>query len=377
MDYSGVRVWLPNIATFLLLGSIGCTIPLLSRSLEDSGLTQARIGIVSGAFWLAPIFFRVYISRLLEYKKKKILIVFGLVTTAFAYLITNEVEGIFQLVSVRFAQGIGYTISIIGILAFAVNSAQARERASQFSINSIFSFLGYALGPALGEFVIQCLGYARTFEMASVMCFLAAAFICAGREPLLNSPSGPTISTKSKKPPPLRSTCIQLMLVAAPLGMAEAFVPIFSRQEGYGSVSAFFLIFACATLAIRVNMSKLSCWRSFTWLAQAGALLCTLALTVLAASNSKSMMLAASSFMGLGWGLVFPSLIGLNAEQNPNASSTQLSIFSSVYDFSFFFGQVLFGLIISSFGYRLSFVLAGIACLVSFASIKFRLFEGG
>lgn len=71
MDYSGVRVWLPNIATFLLLGSIGCTIPLLSRSLEDSGLTQARIGIVSGAFWLAPIFFRVYISRLLEYKKKE------------------------------------------------------------------------------------------------------------------------------------------------------------------------------------------------------------------------------------------------------------------------------------------------------------------
>ncbi|WP_152561486.1 MFS transporter, partial [Pseudomonas savastanoi] len=115
----------------------------------------------------------------------------------------------------------------------------------------------------------------------------------------------------------------------------------------------------------------------FTWLAQAGALLCTLALTVLAASNSKSMMLAASSFMGLGWGLVFPSLIGLNAEQNPEASSTQLSIFSSVYDFSFFFGQVLFGLIISSFGYRLSFMLAGIACLVSFASIKFRLFEGG
>ncbi|WP_147480207.1 MFS transporter, partial [Pseudomonas coronafaciens] len=164
---------------------------------------------------------------------------------------------------------------------------------------------------------------------------------------------------------------------SASLGMAEAFVPIFSRHEGYGSVSAFFLIFACATLAIRVNMSKLSCWRSFTWLAQAGALLCTLALTVLAASNSKSMMLAASSFMGLGWGLVFPSLIGLNAEQNPNASSTQLSIFSSVYDFSFFFGQVLFGLIISSFGYRLSFVLAGIACLVSFASIKFRLFEGG
>ncbi|WP_235668801.1 MFS transporter, partial [Pseudomonas coronafaciens] len=180
--------------------------------------TQARIGIVSGAFWLAPIFFRVYISRLLEYKKKKILIVFGLVTTALAYLITNEVEGIFQLMSVRFVQGIGYTISIIGILAFAVNSAQARERASQFSINSIFSFLGYALGPALGEFVIQCLGYARTFEMASAMCFLAAAFICAGREPLLNSPSGPTISTKSKKPPPLRSTCIQLMLVAAPLG---------------------------------------------------------------------------------------------------------------------------------------------------------------
>jgi predicted MFS family arabinose efflux permease len=122
-------------------------------------------------------------------------------------------------------------------------------------------------------------------------------------------------------------------------------------------------------LAARVNLSRLRARLAYRWLALTGTLLCAVALLLLATACSQIMLLGAAGFMGVGWGLFFPSLLALSTQEDGAGGVRQVAVFDSVYDLSFFVGQFAFGLLISAAGYRLSFGVSVLVCLASTASL--------
>jgi len=346
------------------------TIPVLSKLAEDLGHSQSTIGALSGAFWLVLVFARVPIGAALERTRKKKWITIALIGAAVAYSVIARTDSLAALFAARMLQSIGFAAASIGLMAFAITRTDPDGRAAQFSTYSIFCFLGYALGPAAGEYVGDHAGYAAAFATSGAMCVAATLPVILIRE------HRPSIEHESGFA--LRGWCtvfslnvrhLQLMLVAAPLGMSEAFVPVFARENSYGTVSGFFLVFACSMLAVRANLSHLSARLAYRWLALVGSLLCTIALVLLAIAWSQTTLLCAAGFMGVGWGLFFPSLVALSTQEDGSGGVHQVALFDSVYDLSFFFGQFAFGLLISAVGYRLSFGTSVLVCLVSASSL--------
>ena len=364
------QFWLSCAATLLLFGSIGMTIPLLSKLAEDLGHSQSTIGVLSGAFWLMLVFARFPIGAALERTRKKGWIAAALIVAAVAYGAIARTDSVAVVFAARMLQGIGFAAASIGLMAVAITETDPDGRAAQFSIYSIFCFLGYALGPAVGEYVGNHAGYAVAFAASATMCVAAILPTLLIREQAPSAPHESGSAPRSWRAVfSLNVRHLQLMLVAAPRGMSEAFVPVCSRENVYGAVSGFFFVFACSMLAARVNLSRLRARLAYRWLALAATLLCAIALLLLAMARSQTMLLGAAGFMGVGWGLFFPSLLALSTQEDGAGGVRQVVMFDSVYDLSFFVGQFAFGLLISAAGYRLSFGVSVLICLASTASL--------
>ena len=178
---------------FLLLGvadlsyfvAIGITIhglPLYVTGPIGSG--EAGAGLAFGAFGVTALLCRPFVGRLSDLRGRRPLMLFGATLCAVGMVLLPFADSLAAVVGIRLVQGVAEAAFFVAGFALLADLAPASRMGEALSYNSLGLYLGIALGPPLGELLIEQSGYDAAWYAATALSLLAAALVLTIPEPV-------------------------------------------------------------------------------------------------------------------------------------------------------------------------------------------------
>jgi predicted MFS family arabinose efflux permease len=212
-------------------------------------------------------------------------------------------------------------------------------------------------------------GYSLAFTLAAVSAGLAALVYLPVKEERLErkSPSlqgtGKLVTRRDVLLPSLLNALAQYAAWATAFG----FVPILAKQFGAGNVAQSLLVSLNLAIGILGNLFTTTFVRRFgaRRLVLSGFLATVGGIFLLFLAQSLAWVFAATFFIGLGFGLSYPTLMGMSIEKVEGSQrSTAMGLHQAVYAIGMFAGPWLSGILAKSIGVQPMFGVTAVGVLI-------------
>ncbi len=348
--------------------------------ITQNGGNKSDIGILMGAMMLSSVFFRPWVSQMVDHIGRKRSYFLGTLVLMGAPLAHVFFQGRISdyysiLILLRIIHGIGIGIGFTASFTFVsdiIPESRLNEGLGIFGINGLLSM---AAGPVIAEPIIHHFGFTAFFITSATLgtfslilqLFLRETFI-----PKKSADAGLSFLSVLKRKKVL---AVSIMSFFFGVGMATqtSFVSPYIQFLGLPNISIFFMAYSGGAIitrvwgsrfADRVGEEKIVPW--------AIALFATGYLILIVVSNNALLIL--SGFVaGAGHGFLFPCLNALAIRHEPAEIRGKISgIFTGSIDGGNLIGSVLMGYVGEWFGFRTIFLAtffiltAGIISFVGF-----------
>lgn len=266
------RLFTPAFATlslavlaFFIAG--GILLPVTPQFTADVLLgDRTTVGIVIGAFAVASLLMRPFAGRLTDRRGRRAALLLGSVISiaaAAGHLVAANVE---VLILMRLLLGVGEALFFVAGLAAAADLAPEHRRGESISLVSLSLYLGIAIGPLIGEWVLDTSGYAAVWIVTAALYVLTVGLSWIVPETLAREPEpepGTSLASASlpSKHPLIhpRGVVPGILALCGVWGMGPffAFVPLLVKDLGLGSSAPFLGVFAIVVVVLRFFGAKL------------------------------------------------------------------------------------------------------------------------
>lgn len=387
------------VSGLLFWSSLTSMLSTLPLYIEDVGGGARAVGIVMGAFAIGLLISRAWLGPLADRRGRKLVLLIGLVAVALAPLsyaavafwtegqvmddsspVTMPVAGwdvpvIPVLFFLRMIHGISIAAFATAYVAMVVDVTPASHRGETIGYMSVVNPVGLSLGPALGSFVQESLGYPLFFLMASALGWLG--FVCA-----LGIQSADVISPDSPESQPqdegkfwqllgnprVRVPTLLLLMVGLAFGTLVTFLPLFVRQTGLDfRVGLYYTVSALSSFGVRLLVGRASDrWGRGVFITLSLST-SVVAMTMLWSAQSIAAFLLAGLLQGGGFGILIPTISALIADRaQPQERGRLFSLCMGGFDLGIAIAGPALGFVADAVGYRhifgaaLVFVMLGL-----------------
>ena len=139
---------------------VNVAIPAISKTFEAS---FTAIIFIPTVYLLALAIFQPVFGRMGDRKGMKRVFISGLVVFTIGSFFSGLSDGVVELLAFRIVQGAGAAAVVATSLALIINAYSASERGRMVGINLGFVYGGLAMGPPIGGFLVQLLGWRSIF----------------------------------------------------------------------------------------------------------------------------------------------------------------------------------------------------------------------
>jgi MFS family permease len=160
--------------------------PLVPLFEEEFGLSKSAVGILSGAYGAGVLVGSVPGGYLASRSGVKITALVGLILMSVTSVMFALVDTTWLLVAVRFAAGIGSTLSWVAAFTWLVDRATEERRAEMIGVMVSAAVVGALLGPVLGS-VAATVGLLPAFAVVAIVGGVIAVWAALEQAPV---PSG-------------------------------------------------------------------------------------------------------------------------------------------------------------------------------------------
>lgn len=355
------------------------TLPLY---IEDVGGDPRAVGVVMGAFAIGLLVSRIWLGPLADRRGRKLVLLIGLAAVALAPLGYAAVEFLARgslldgeavtklalagfsvpVMPVLFVLRLGHGVSIAAFatayVAMVVDVAPASHRGETIGYMSLVNPIGLSLGPALGSFVQESLGYSLFFLLASGLGWLGA--ICASG--IQTSEAIAPLSMEKETTrywqmlgnPRVRVPTLVLLMVGLAFGTLTTFLPLFVRQIGLDfQVGFYYTVSALASFSVRLLVGRASDrWGRGVFITLS-LMTSMCAMTVLWTAHTSAAFLLAGMFQGAGFGILIPTISALMADRaEPQERARLFSLCMGGFDLGIAIAGPALGYAAAAIGYR-------------------------
>jgi MFS family permease len=357
-------------AGLLFWSGLAALLPTLPLYIRDAGGTSQDIGTVMGAFAVGLLVSRPWLATLADRRGRKIVLLIGISAVAIAplgYLVTNSIP---LLMAIRAFHGISISAFALAYTALVVDLSPVEHRGELIGYMSLVNPLGLALGPAMGGFLQESVGYAPMFLAAATLGSLG--WICTSqvREPEVIRDSLNCREDgqfwRSLNSPRIRIPATVLLLIGLAFGTLSTFVPLFIQEVGVNlNVGLFYTAAAIASFAIRIIAGRASDRYGRGLFITFSLVFYTTAMLLLWQANSTPTFLLAGTMQGAGAGTLIPMIAALMADRSHADERGKVFGLCMVgFDVGIAIAGPLAGAIATQIGYKSVFGLtAGLAFL--------------
>lgn len=373
----------------LLMVGLGFLSPILPKFVQELGVAKAEIGTMVGlaitAFAIARTITDLPSGKLAQHWGRRPLLILGPALVTISALGSGLAVEYWQLVLLRLLQGSGSAVySVAAIIVIGEISTPA-NRGQYMSFYWGAFLTGLSLGPTLGGFVGEYLGYRAPFFCFAGLALLASLWFYF-RIPETKK-KGAAISefqtNSAKKQFPIYKNLNFLLICALTLftlitvsGNQITLIPLLGYERlnlREGQVGLTLTIIAIMQLAFVFPAGRLSDRLGRKALIVPGGIITALGLVLFTQSNSYWFLLLSAVVLGLGRGFGGPIPTAYVADiASPQNYEYTMALYRTVSDIGFVVGPIFFGWLKDSCGLDFPFFLGAgllLAVVILFAAL--------
>ena len=349
---------------------------LLPLFIKELGGDEAKIGYIMGTFGITSLASIPIVSYLIDRYGRKYFIILGGVLMFFSTLSFLLIEELGSAIYVlRLLQGVGFAFFFTSASTSVSDNIPQSIRAHGLGVFGAFTIASYAIGPSIGEFVINRFGFDFFFLYSATFSFIAIVLTLFAQEgPFTKANDRFALAffqlIGSKR---YRLILFTNLIIACGLGSVLHFFSVFLRSREF-AVSTFFLTYTITVIAIRVLGSKASDKFDRKLIAAPSMLIMALSLIFVFAIDSFYTALLISFLFSFGYGFLYPTISAIVIDR---ASSSERGKAMGAFNASFSLGinYVAFplGVIAKYWGFSVMYMITGILVFTGF--IIFTFFE--
>jgi MFS family permease len=351
-------VMLASFAYFVAMGALLPTVPRFIESELDGGGFEVGVGVA--ALSVSAALLRPWVGRIGDTRGRRILVVAGSIVVALSIVAYALATELWILVIARLFTGAGEAAVFVGVATAAQDLAPDHRRGEAASYFSVSLYAGLAIGPAVGEALVDH-GFTTVWLVLGLLGLLAAlagAWIPRGK---VVPPDA--VGDRPFLQPDALWPGVILFLGLIPFTAFAAFAPLYAEDIGLDSVGGILALYGGLVLVIRIVGARLPDrlgWRRGSTMALIGV---TTGIWLVAAWGSVPSLWLAAVGLAAGMSLMYPSLFTAVMAAAPEEERTHaVGTFSVFFDLSQGFGATLVGVVVSltSGNERAGFFTAGL-----------------
>ena len=351
-----------NLSFFLVFLNISF-LYLYPLALDAMGAAHHVIGLVMGIFSAASVLSRPLMGKFVTIKGEYWVISIGMgisLMASLGYLFIISFGPAMLLV--RVIHGIGFSAFVSGSFSFAAKTFQPQKSGEEFSFVGASLMAAVALGPPLGEILIEKWNFWSLYMAASGAIIMAwiASYIAI---PSL-SHSITRDNSKAVRYLPLFKKKSFLFLLVSTLVFAHCqatvpnFLALIAAKKGAASGWFFFDAYMVAILVL-VIMGRFIDRHGKLHLMRLSYPLFSFGILAIPFTIQAPTMIIAAVLYGAGLGLLFPTHNALAASHGAKwEKPAVMAVFTAIYDSGFITGAVVSGW----FAYQTSLDTLFLAC---------------
>jgi len=355
-----------NFSSFFLL-------PLYIKGL---GGDAAHIGYIMGSFGITSLGAIPFVAYLIDKHGRRRFMILGyaiMLLASLSYLFVSELSPLIYVL--RLIQGVSFAFAFTAAGTFVADYVPPKRRAEGLGIFSAFTIAAYAIGPSLGEFIIEHMGFFYFFVYApffSLVALVLSFFMEDGEFERSPDPYGlgffKLISSRK-----YAVLLISNLILAGGLGAVLNFIATFLRSKELHAFY-FFLTYTVTVTAVRIFGGRISDTWGRKSIASPCMLAVALSLGVMYFVDSPLTAVLVSFLFSFGYGFLYPTLSALVIDKaGADQRGKAMGAFNASYSAGINFLAFPFGVIARDHGYEGMYLVAGISVFVGF--LLFTFFE--
>jgi predicted MFS family arabinose efflux permease len=353
---------LSDLAYFTASGLLIGVTPFFVTGPLESG--TAGLGVALGAFSVTTLVLRPAVGRMADRSGRRRLLLLG--AGLFAVMISAHllVQTLWMLVVVRLLLGVAESLYFVAGFAALADLAPPGRAGEALSLNSVALYLGIAVGPGIGQLLLDWRGFAGAWLGGSLLALLAVLLLLPVPETSQPQPEGAT-------PAPLIHRAVVRPGLALFAGVAAtagflALVGLRATELDFAAWSAVPLVYGVVVVGCRIVFARLPDRLPALRLGAGSLGVCALGLVVLAGVASPAGLVAGAAVLGVGVAFltpaIFAAIFGIVPAHERGAAAGTATVF---IDLGLGAGPLLMGLAAARGGIPLAF--AGAAALTAAA----------
>lgn len=364
--------------------------PTLPLFIEALGGRDSEIGLLIGVSSLSALLLRPVVGYYVDSRGRKIVLIVGLVLFIVNSLLHNVVTDPIGMFPIRVISGASLAAVITAATTIIADLAPPEKRGQVISYFALSNAVGFAIGPALGGYLIHAsifghfdrlftsrldwIAGSRTGDLNFTTLFLVAAaigtlaLILALRLP----ESRPQFDAPPKRPGPgdffARQAALPAMVnfaAAFSFSGMVTFVPLFARDLGLANPGSIFVVYAVSVIVARFAVSPFidRVSRAAVIIPGIGSLVG--AMVVVALAGGVGALFVAAALWGIGSAVFQPALMAYTVDRTPpEIRGRAMATFTMGMDLGIGVGAFTLGLFVEASGMRAAYTMAAIVVTV-------------
>jgi MFS family permease len=358
--------------------------PTLPFFIKELGGAESEIGLLIGVSSLASLLVRPFVGFGVDSRGRKPVLMAGMGLFFVNCLLYNLVTQTYMLLPLRLLTGACLAMVITSASTYIADVAPPSRRGEAISYFGLANALGFAVGPALGGFVIHAgaldgfdgfftgrfdwLAGAKTGDLHFTSLFLvAAALAVAGFLIAAALPESRPEGIQRRSRPALDDLFSRLAAFPATINFTSSFafaamvtfMPLFARNVGIHNAGNLFLAYAVALIVMRLTIGKQIDRVSRAAVIVPGIVCIVGALAVMAIATNVPMLFVGAGLYGVGAGAFQPAMMAYLVDQTPVAiRGRAVSTFTLGADLGLSAGSFALGIVVELVNYGIGFVTA-------------------
>ncbi len=350
--------------------------------ITQKGGNQVDVGVIMGAFALASVLCRPWISEMIDRMGRKWTFALGSIIMTLMPLTYTCLDGtvkdfLWPLILVRVIHGVGFAICLTAAFTYVadlVPPARLNEGVGMFGVSGL---TGSAVGPVIGEWIIHHWGFQSLFHIAAVIPFLGLLVQLPLAETHLRAAR--IVSNSFFQV----FTMPRILLVAAlsflfgvGIAASNGFVSPFASEQQVGFISIYFMAYSSAAIMTRFVGSRVADRYGEAKIIPYAMFITGSGLLLLIFLGGETLLLCSGLLSGCGHGFLYPSLNALAVRGAESHSRGKITgAFTGSIDAGVFAGSMVLGIIGEYAGFPILFLTAGLALWAALVLFRFQMWR--
>jgi predicted MFS family arabinose efflux permease len=347
-----------ELAYFTSIGVAIYTLPLYTTG--PIGSDEAGAGLAFGAFGVTALLCRPYAGRLSDQRGRVPLMLIGAVLAGVGMALFPVTDSLAAIIVLRLLQGVGEAAFFVAGFALLADVAPPSRMGEALSYNSLGLYLGIALGPPLGELLLEQWGYDAAWFGAALLSALAALLALTITEPPRdNADLGHGALIHRPGIPASLGFCSSL----AAMGGFLAFASLYAADIGMSNASLALLVYGAVVVVSRVVFAKVPDRLPSLPLGAASLVAIGVGLLIAAIWQAPAGLMLGGVVMAFGITFSTPAFFSaIFATAKPSERGAAAGTASAFMDVGIGFGPIALGVVADAQGIPWAFAAAaGIA----------------